>query len=182
MNKGRRYSPEVRERAVRLLFEHEKEYESRWAATVSIASKIGCTPETLRSWVRRFEIDTGRRDGLTAEGRARLKALEKENKELRRANDIPVLVDTLHGASARTDRRHPARGERDRVLSATGGVRHGSLTQTNESPVNPGRFASSKPPRRRTTRKLSRITRHIMFDMTLDAGNRNQPSDNKAKK
>ena len=88
MNKGRRYSPEFRERAVRLLFEHEKEYESRWAATVSIASKNGCTPETLRSWVKRFGVDTGRRDGLTAEGRARLKALEKENKELRWANEI----------------------------------------------------------------------------------------------
>ena len=88
MNKAKRYSPEVRERAVRLLFEHEKDYRSRWAAVVSIASKIGCTPETLRAWVRRVEIDTGRRDGMTSEDRARLRALEKENKELRRANEI----------------------------------------------------------------------------------------------
>ena len=83
MNKAKRYSPEVRERAVRLLFEHEKDHRSRWAAVVSIASKIGCTPETLRAWVRRVEIDTGCRDGMTSEDRARLKALEKENKELR---------------------------------------------------------------------------------------------------
>ena len=71
MNKAKRYSPEVRERAVRLLFEHEKDYRSRWAATVSIASKIGCTPETLRGWVKRVKIDTARRDGLTSEDRAR---------------------------------------------------------------------------------------------------------------
>ena len=95
MNKAKRYSPEVRERAVRLLFEHEKDYRSRWAAVVSIASKIGCTPETLRAWVRRVEIDTGRRDGMTSEDRARLKALEKENKELRRANEILKTASAL---------------------------------------------------------------------------------------
>ncbi len=89
MNKAKRYSPEVRERAVRLLFEHEKDYRSRWAAAVSIASKIGCAPETLRAWAGRMEIGTGRRDGMTSEDRSRLKALEKENKELRRANGIP---------------------------------------------------------------------------------------------
>ena len=100
MNKGRRYSPEVRERAVRLLLE----YESRWAATVSIASKIGCTPETLRSWVKRFEVGTGPRGGLTAEGRARLKALEKENKELRRANDILKTASAFF-AQAELDRK-----------------------------------------------------------------------------
>ncbi len=104
MNKAKRYSPEVRERAVRLLFEHEKDYRSRWAAVVSIASKIGCTPETLRSWVRRVEIDTGRRDGMTSEDRARLKALEKENKELRRANEILKTASAFF-AQAELDRK-----------------------------------------------------------------------------
>ena len=104
MNKAKRYSPEVRERAVRLLFEHEKGYRSRWAATASIATKIGCTPETLRAWVRRSEIDTGRRDGMTSEDRARLKALERENKELRRANEILKTASAFF-AQAELDRR-----------------------------------------------------------------------------
>lgn len=104
MNKAKRYSPEVRERAVRLLFEHEKDYRSRWAAVVSIASKIGCTPETLRAWVRRVEIDTGRRDGMTSEDRARLRALEKENKELRRANEILKTASAFF-AQAELDRK-----------------------------------------------------------------------------
>ena len=88
MSKVKRYSPEVRERAVRMLFEHEQDYESRWAALASVAGKIGCTAKTLRSWVKQSEIDTGRRDGMTSDDHARLKALEKENKELRRANEI----------------------------------------------------------------------------------------------
>ncbi len=104
MNKAKRYSPEVRERAVRLLFEHERDYRSRWAALVSIASKIGCTPETPRSWVRRVEIDTGRRDGTTSEDRARLRALEKENKELRRANEILKLASAFF-TQAELDRK-----------------------------------------------------------------------------
>ena len=88
MKKSNRYSPEVRERAVRLVFEHEREHPSQWAAIVSIAGKMGCTPETLRSWVRRAETDQGRRGGLTTSDRDRLKELERENWELRRANGI----------------------------------------------------------------------------------------------
>ena len=88
MNKSNRYSPEVRERAVRMVFEYEREYSSQWAAINSIATKIGCTAETLRSWVRRAETDQGRRRGLTTDDRERLKALERENKELCRANEI----------------------------------------------------------------------------------------------
>ena len=88
MNKSTRYSPEVRERAVRLVFEHQAEYESQWAAMSSIASKIGCTTETLRKWVRRAERDQGVRAGLTSDERERLKTLERENRELRRANEI----------------------------------------------------------------------------------------------
>ena len=104
MSKVKRYSPEVRERAVRMLFEHEKDYESRWAALESIASKIGCTAETLRSWVKQIEIDTGRRDGMTSDDRARLKALEKENKELRRANEILKTASAFF-AAAELDRK-----------------------------------------------------------------------------
>lgn len=85
---SKRYSPEVRERAVRLVLEHQHEYPSQWAAIGSIAGKIGCTAETLRLWVRRAEVDEGLRPGLTSEERARLKDLERENRELRRANEI----------------------------------------------------------------------------------------------
>jgi transposase len=88
MNKTRKYSPEVRERAVRLVFEQEKEHGSQWSAIGSIAGKIGCTPETLRKWVRRAEIDQGIRGGLTSTERERLKELERENRELKRSNEI----------------------------------------------------------------------------------------------
>jgi len=106
MSKVKRYSPEVRERAVRMVFEHEKDYESRWATLASIATKIGCTPETLRSWVKQIEIDTGRRDGMTSDDRVRLKALEKENKELRRANEILKTASAFF-AAAKLDRQTP---------------------------------------------------------------------------
>jgi transposase-like protein len=76
-----KYSPEVRERAVRMMFEHESEYDSQWEAIRSLAAKIGCTAETLRKWVRRKEIDTGRRNGVTRDERARIKELELENQE-----------------------------------------------------------------------------------------------------
>ena len=88
MNKSTRYSPEVRERAVRLVFEHQGEHDSQWAAIGSIASKIGCTAETLRKWVRQAERDQGKRPGLSSDERERLKALERENRELKRANEI----------------------------------------------------------------------------------------------
>jgi transposase len=88
MNTVQKYSPEVRERAVRLVFEHQGEHESQWAAIVSIASKIVCTPETLRKWVRQAERDLGKRAGLTSSERERLKQLEREVRELQRANEI----------------------------------------------------------------------------------------------
>jgi len=87
-----------------MLFEHEKEYESRWAAMVSIATKIGCTPETLRSWVKQEEIDSGRRDGLTSDDRDRIKSLEKEVRELRRANEILKTASAFF-AQAELDRK-----------------------------------------------------------------------------
>ena len=88
MNKPTRYPQEVRERAVRMVFEHRDEHRSQWATITSIAEKFGMSAETLRSWVRRAEIDGGLRPGLTTEERERLKELERENRELRRANEI----------------------------------------------------------------------------------------------
>lgn len=88
MARPSRYAPEVRERAVRMVFEHRHEYPSQWAAITSIATKVGCTPETLRTWIRRTEVDSGQRPGLTTDERQHLKDLERENRELKRANAI----------------------------------------------------------------------------------------------
>ena len=104
MNKTNKFSPEVRERAVRLVQEHRGEYPSLWAAVESIAPKIGCVPQTLLDWVKREEVDTGQRDGLTSTERDRLKQLERENKELRRANEILKTASAFF-AQAELDRR-----------------------------------------------------------------------------
>ena len=82
------YSPEVRERAVRLVLTSENEYPSRWAAIKSISEKIGCTPETLRSWINKIEVDSGDKPGVTSDQAERMKSLEQENRELKRANEI----------------------------------------------------------------------------------------------
>ena len=104
MNKTTRYFPEVRERAVRLVFEHQADYDSQWAALNSIAAKIGCTAETLRKWVRRAERDQGLREGLTSSDRERLNALERENRELKRANEILRKASAFF-AQAELDRK-----------------------------------------------------------------------------
>ena len=88
MKKASKYSPEFRERAVRMVLEHQGEHPTQWAAIVSIAGKIGCPAETLRKWIRQAEIDQGQRDGLPSADRDRLKQLEREVRELKRANEI----------------------------------------------------------------------------------------------
>jgi transposase-like protein len=104
MNKSNKFSPEVRERAVRLVQEHRGEYPSLWLAIESIAPKIGCVPQTLLTWVKRHEIDSGVREGTTTADAQRMKELEREVKELRRANEI-LKVASAFFAQAELDRR-----------------------------------------------------------------------------
>jgi len=104
MNKSNKFSPEVRERAVRLVLEHRGEYSSLWLAVESIAPKIGCVPQTLLTWVKRHEIDNGTREGVTTAEAQRIKELEREVKELRRANEI-LKVASAFFAQAELDRR-----------------------------------------------------------------------------
>jgi transposase len=104
MARTSRFSGEVRERAVRLFFDHRGEYASDWEAMGSIASKIGCTAETLRKWVRQAEVDSGGRRGLTSDERTRMKDLEREVRELRRANEI-LKKASAYFAQAELDRR-----------------------------------------------------------------------------
>jgi transposase len=99
-----KYAPEVRERAVRMVFEHQGEHASQWTAIGSIAAKIGCTAETLRGWVRQAERDQGLRAGPTTDDRERIKALEREVRELRQANEI-LRKASAYFAQAELDRR-----------------------------------------------------------------------------
>jgi transposase-like protein len=103
MSKTNKYSPEVRERAVRLVQEARKDRPSLWAAVESIAPMIGCSTVTLHEWVKKHEVDTGVRDGISTAERERIKALERENKELRQANEILRLASAFF-AQAELDR------------------------------------------------------------------------------
>ena len=104
MSKRTRYSPELRERAVRMVFDHTHEHPSQWATIRSVAEKLGCTVEALRRWVRQAERDGGKRPGLTTDERAQLKQLQRENFELKRANEI-LRKASAYFAQAELDRR-----------------------------------------------------------------------------
>jgi len=99
-----KYCPEVRERAVRLVLDNQGQHESRWSAILSISSKIGCAPQTLNEWVKKAEVERGDRTGITTEMAEKMKALERENRELKQANDI-LRKASAYFAQAELDRR-----------------------------------------------------------------------------
>ena len=103
-NLTNKFSPEVREWAIRMVLEREGEHASRWAAVCSIAAKIGCTPQTLHDWVKKAEVDSGQRAGVPTDTAEKLKALERENRELRQANEI-LRKASAYFAMAELDRR-----------------------------------------------------------------------------
>jgi transposase len=98
-----KFSPEVRDRSVRMVLDHEKDHASRWAAVVSIAEKIGCAPQTLHEWVKKAEVDTGKRAGVPSDVAEKVKGLERENRELRQANEI-LRKASAYFAQAELDR------------------------------------------------------------------------------
>src|SRR5262245_3957080 len=158
-----RFSAEVRERAVRMVFEHRAEHRSQWAAIASIAAKIGCTAQTLSSWVRQAERDQGKRAGATTEERERIKALERENRELRQANEI-LRKASAYFAQAELDRRwKPGSASSTRIEPITGSCRRraGALGRSAECLRSPRRHTtptSPAAPGRRWRRRVSSAT------------------------
>src|SRR5450432_2807588 len=139
-SKSPRFSPEVRERAVRMVGEHAQEHASQWAAMVSIAAKIGCTTPTLHKWVRQAERDQGKRPGSTTDERERIKALERENRELRQANEI-LRKASSYFALAELDRRPKSRSLSSTITAPiTGSSRSARFCRS------PRRCITLKPP------------------------------------
>ena len=142
----KRFSPEVRARAVRLVFEHEKDHFSRWATVTSIAAKIGCTAQSLNGWIKKAEIDNGVRDGVPTEIAERLKALERENRELRQANEI-LRKASAYFAQAELDRRFkPSSPSSTIIVRPTGSSRAAGFCRSSRRPIMPMSPGALIPP------------------------------------
>ena len=136
MDTQTRYPVEIREQAVRMVLENKGEYDSQWAAITSVAQKLGMTPETLRQWVRRAEIDGGLRSGVSTEERARAKELEREVRELRRANEILKAASAFFGAELdRKQKRRPRLSPNTR--GSSGSSRSASACRSLPPPTTP---------------------------------------------
>src|SRR5262245_12959857 len=147
-----KFSAEVRERAVRMVFEHRTEHTSQWAAIVSIAAKIGCTAQTLSNWVRQAERDQGKRPGTTTDDRERIKALEREVRELRQANEI-LRKASAYFAQAELDRRwKPCSTSSMRTETTTGSSR------SAESWRSPRQLTTRMPAAARNRRRHRRAS------------------------